>query len=216
MDDVEALIREYLTVQAVPLVPEIRLWLARELVPLWQATEWRAAAPQPPPFWAFVWPGSHALARYVSDHPSSVRARRVLDFGSGGGLASIAAARAGAGHVAACDCDPRALIAQAMNADLNGVAFDRHCADCTSLDLAAQADVILAGDVCYEREPALETVAWLRRAAQRGADVLLADPGRRYVPTDGLELVQTYDVPTLKELESTELTRTRLWRLLPG
>src|SRR5205085_4049448 len=97
----EALVREYTRVQAAPLIPEFRLHLASELVPLWQATEWRAAAPQPPPFWAFAWPGSVALARYVLDTPALVDGSRVLDFGSGSGLAAIAAARVGASHVVA-------------------------------------------------------------------------------------------------------------------
>jgi predicted nicotinamide N-methyase len=209
----EHLIRQYLSVQRVAFTPEFQLWLARELVPLWQATESGAAAPRDPPFWAFAWPGGQALARYVVDQPDSVRGKRVLDYGAGGGLASIAAVRAGAAHVIACDLDPLALVAQEMNAKLNGVAFERTCADCAESEF--DIDVVLAGDVCYERDAAARTMSWLRRAVARGVEVMLADPGRHYAPGAGLELLATYIVPTLKELESSEWTRTRLWRLTP-
>jgi predicted nicotinamide N-methyase len=211
VDDAERLIHEYTAVQVVPLAPEFRLWLAKELLPLWQATESRAGRAQAPPFWAFVWPGSQVLARYLIDTPSIVRGKRVLDFGAGGGLAAIAAVQVGATDVVACDADPLALVAQGMNAALNGVTFERRCGDCAESDF--NVDVVLAGDVCYEREAAARTLAWLRRAAEAGADVLLADPGRHYAPTDGVELLGMYDVPTLKELESADTKRTRLWRM---
>lgn len=185
--------------------------LADEIVPLWQATEWRAAAPQPPPFWAFAWPGSIALARYLLDNPSVVHARRVLDFGSGSGLAAIAAAKCGATSVVALDVDPIAAEVQVMNAALNGVTFERMTADATTTEL--ESDVVLAGDVCYEREASAQTLAWLRLRKQRF--VLLADPGRHYAPTDGLRLLATYDVPVLKDLESVDTKRTRVWRISP-
>jgi predicted nicotinamide N-methyase len=207
----DSLIREFTRVQTAGLVPEVRLHLADALVPLWQATEWQAAAPQPPPFWAFVWPGSQALARYLLDEPGVVAGKRVLDFGSGSGLAAIAAARAGAAHVVACDLDPLAASVQSMNAALNDVDFERYTGDALSLDL--EVDVILAGDVCYEREPSEQIVSWLRRQARSGPTVLLADPGRHYAPSDGLQLLETFDVPTLHELESATHKRTRLWRV---
>src|SRR6266567_8249325 len=119
MDSVDALIREFTQVCAAPFVPEFRLYLAEQLMPLWQATEWRAAAPQPPPFWAFAWPGSQALARYLMDEPHTVRGKAVLDFGSGSGLAAIAAASLGAASVVACDIDPAAAAVQRLNAELN-------------------------------------------------------------------------------------------------
>lgn len=209
----DSLIREFTRVQAAPLVPEIQLHLASELIPLWQATEWRAAAPQPPPFWAFAWPGSIALARYVLDQPDVVRAKRVLDFGSGSGLAAIAAARVGATHIVAYDLDPIAAEAQNLNANLNGVDFAIVTGDV--LEYTESVDVILAGDVCYEREPSEDITAWLRLQAQRGVTVLLADPGRRYVPLDGLQPLKTYEVPTLDELESAPSKRTMLWALSP-
>jgi predicted nicotinamide N-methyase len=208
------LIGDHTRVQPAPMLPEVKLYLADELVPLWQATEWRAASPQPPPFWAFAWPGSVALARYLLDTPGLVDGRRVLDFGAGGGLAAIAAAMSGAAHVCASDIDPLAGMVQALNADLNGVQFDSTCADL--VESRVEADLILAGDVCYERETAERVTAWLRLHAALGVTVLLADPGRHYVPSDGLELLATYDVPTLYELESVQKKRTRVWRVLPG
>ena len=208
-----ALIRQYTRIQRPPLAPELQLHLADRLVPLWQATEWRAAGPQAPPFWAFAWPGSQALARYILDTPAAVRGRRVLDFGSGSGLAAIAAARAGASDVLACDIDPLAAAAQKINAELNSVHFSTLTADLVGTEV--EADLILVGDVCYEREASERIIPWLREQAARGAEVLLADPGRSYAPSDHLELVETYDVPTLRELESVDAKRTRLWRLPP-
>ncbi len=214
LSDVESLLHEFTRPRSAPFVPEVQLYLAEELVPLWQATEWRAAAPQPPPFWAFAWPGSMAIARYVFDHAGLVAGRRVLDYGAGSGLAAIAAARCGAAEVIACDVDRRASAVQRRNAALNGVALTILTGDAASLPI--DAEVIVAGDVCYEREPAEASLAWLRAQAALGVQVLLADPGRHYAPREGLELLATYDVPVLRELESQDNKRTRLWQLLPS
>ena len=195
-------------------MPEFQLHLADKLVPLWQATEWQTAGPQAPPFWAFAWPGSQALARYILDTPSTVRARRVLDFGSGSGLAAIAAARAGASEVVACDIDPRAAVVQTLNAQLNSVTFQTLTSDPVGTDV--RADVLLVGDVCYERDPSERIIPWLRDLAASGVDVLIADPGRAYAPSDRLDLLAVYDVATLRELESVDHKRTRLWRLQPS
>jgi len=198
-------------VRPAPFVPEFRLHLAERLVPLWEATEWHAAAPQPPPFWAFAWPGSQALARYLLSQPKLVRGKRVLDFGSGGGLAAIAAAHVGALHVLAGDIDPVALVVQRLNAELNSVTFDSTAEDLVEREL--ELDVVLAGDVCYERTASERITPWLRGLAATGTLVLLADPGRSYAPSDGLELLATYNVPTLAEIESVEQKCTRVWRL---
>jgi predicted nicotinamide N-methyase len=195
----------------VPFVPEFRLYLAEELVPLWQATEWRATAPQPPPFWAFAWPGSQALARYLISNAETVLGKRVLDFGAGSGLGAIAAASLGAASVLACDIDPVAAMVQQLNAQLNGVTFESRCEDV--IGSHPDIDVVLAGDVCYERGSADRVIAWLRNLTNAGMSVLLADPGRHFAPTNGLELLETYDVPTLHDLESVPQKRTRLWRL---
>jgi len=214
MDGAEALIREFTRVRAAPFVPEFRLYLAEQLVPLWEATEWRAAAPQPPPFWAFAWPGSQALARYLLAEPALVQGKRVLDFGAGGGLAAITAAHLGAAYVLACDVDPLALVVQRLNAGLNDVDFETTFDDLVERDPSELVlDTVLAGDVCYERETSERITPWLRGLAKAGTLVLLADPGRSYAPSAGLELLAMYDVPTLAEIESVEYKRTRLWRL---
>ena len=211
--DAFGLITEFTRVQPAPFVPEFRLHVADELVPLWQATEWRAAAPQPPPFWAFVWPGSQALARYLLENADIVKGKRVLDFGAGSGLAAIAAARCGASHVLACDLDPVAAAIQLLNAELNSVTVETYTGDAVHSNW--RADVVLAGDVCYERENSEATIAWLRQEADRRTLVLIADPGRHYAPSAGLELRATYEVPTLHELESAPQKSTRLWAMLP-
>jgi predicted nicotinamide N-methyase len=206
------LIRQFTRVRPAPFVPEFRLHLADELVPLWQATEWEAAEPQPPPFWAFAWPGSQALARYIVDNPEIVHDKRVLDFGAGGGLGAIAAASRGAAQAVACDIDPVATEVQRLNAELNGVTIDAITGDFVDTD--PRAHVVLAGDVCYEREAAERVTRWLRELVTSGTTVLLADPGRHYVPRDGLELIAKYDIPTLHELESASRKQTWIWRLL--
>jgi predicted nicotinamide N-methyase len=211
--DHDDLIRSFTSVQPVPTLPEVRLYLATELVPLWQAVEQRRGVPQPPPFWAFAWPGSLALGRYLTEQPSVVGGKSVLDFGSGSGLAAIVAVRLGASGVTAADIDPLAATAQRLNAALNEVSFEIELGDLVGQPLRQQ--VVLAGDVCYERTESERILSWLRGLAGQGTEVLLADPGRHYAPTDGLELLATYEVPTLMELESQPTRRTRLWRLLP-
>lgn len=145
------------------------------------------------------------------DNPAIVQGKRVLDFGSGSGLAAIAAARCGAAHVVAYDLDPLAAEAQRLNAALNGATIESHTADATLND--TDAEVVLAGDVCYERESSQQTIAWLRRQSALRT-VLIADPGRHYAPSDGLTLLATCDVPVLRELESVDSKRTRIWRLV--
>src|SRR5215831_7657497 len=107
MTDRAAFIRANTALVAPPLVPEIRLHLATEVVPLWRLTEEELQAQGiPPPYWAFAWAGGQALARYLLDQPDRVRGAAVLDFGSGSGLVAIAAAKAGAASVRAADIDP--------------------------------------------------------------------------------------------------------------
>jgi predicted nicotinamide N-methyase len=188
---------------AHPLVPEVTLHLADQLTPLWQATEaWLSREGVSPPYWAFAWPGSAALARWVLDDPAPVAGRRVLDFASGCGLAAIAAAKAGAAAVLAADIDPLAEAAARLNAAANGVALAA-----TTRDVVGEAgawDVILAGDVCYEAPMAARVTAWLRAEASRGVAVFLADPGRAYLPRQGLAPAARFRVPTTRELEDRE------------
>ena len=197
---------------APPLVPEIRLHLATEVVPLWRKTEEELQAEGiPPPYWAFAWAGGQALSRYVLDHPETVAGRSVLDFGSGSGLVAIAAAKAGASRVVAADIDAFAAAAIEANAGANEVRIG-----ITSDDLIGRAGdwrTILVGDMCYERPLAERLLAWLRALAQGGALVLLGDPGRSYFPGTGVERLATYRVETTRELEDREIRETSVYRM---
>ena len=202
-----------------PLVPEILLHLATEVTPLWQATEATLERHNlPPPYWAFAWPGGQALARHILDHPELVRGRRVLDFAAGCGIAAIAAARCGAAADAS-EIDAVAGAALAMNAGLNAVTVTVFASDVTALDPASAArdwDVVLAGDVFYERPMAGRVWPWLTGLVRHGADVLVADPGRAYLPTSGLAELARYVVPTSRDLEDREARETRVFRVVGG
>lgn len=209
-----AFVRGQTVLATAALVPEIRLHLATEVTPLWRATEAALAARDvPPPYWAFVWPGGQALARYVLDHPDVVRGKRVLDFAAGSGLAAIAAAQAQAAAVTAADTDAHAAAAIALNAAANAATIDILTAD--PIGRPSAWDVVLAGDVCYEQPMAGRTLAWLRMLAAEDTDVLLGDPGRAYRPQDGLAELARYQVPTSLELETRMMCDTAVWRLLP-
>ncbi|HAH08873.1 MAG TPA: nicotinamide N-methylase [Alphaproteobacteria bacterium] len=200
---------------APPLTPEITLHLAHEIVPIWRATEEELAAQGiPPPFWAFAWAGGQALARYVLDHPETVARKRVLDFGAGSGLAAIAAAKAGATHVQACDIDPFAAAAMAVNAAANHVDLAITTDGLLGQDLGW--DTVLIADMCYEKSLSARVEAWMRDLAQRGALVLIGDPQRTYFPKTGLALLAQYEVQTTRELEDREIRRTGVYRVLPA
>jgi predicted nicotinamide N-methyase len=198
----EAFIRAHTTPATAPLVPEITLYLATEITPIWQATEaWLEARNVAPPFWAFAWPGSQALARMLLDDPAMVAGAHVLDFAAGSGLAAIAAARAGAAQVTAAEIDPMARAACRLNAAANGVAIDI-ADDVVGTD--AGWHTVLAGDVCYEAPMTRHILPWLRALAARGAAVWLADPGRAYLPAEGLVPHARHRVPTTRELEDAD------------
>ena len=191
-------------------MPEIRLHLASEVVPLWQATETNLTERGlPPPYWAFAWPGGQALARHLLDHPDLVAGRRVLDFAAGSGLAAIAASKAGAASIAAAEIDRFAIAAIGLNAELNGVDLELIEADI--LGQAGGWDVVLAGDVCYERPMAERVGRWLGQLADGGTRVLMGDPGRNYLPTNGLREIARYRVPTSLDLEDRISRETIVW-----
>ena len=185
--------------------------LADEAVPLWQKTEDDLGRMGlPPPFWAFAWAGGQALARYVLDHPELTRGKRVLDFASGSGLVAIAAAKAGAARVEASEIDEFALAAIAINIQANGVDVSVREGDLVGRDEGW--DVVLAGDVSYERDMAAAVSAWLQGLARRGAAVLIGDPGRSYLARDLLEPIAHYGVPVTRDLEDCEIKRTGVYR----
>ena len=208
-----AFILENTRIQPPPHTPELNLHLADEVTPIWRLTEEALAEiGLPPPFWAFAWAGGQALARYVLDHPDEVAGKRVLDFASGSGIVGIAAMRAGAGHALATDIDPFCGAALAVNAELNDVRID--FTDQNLLDAPPpDVDVILAGDICYEKPLADQVMNWLAAAHVRGTRVLIGDPGRSYFPRVGLEKLAEYEVPTTRELEDREVKKTAVWTL---
>ena len=206
-------IRENTTLMAPPLVPELQLHLAHEAVPLWQKTEEELGEMGlAPPFWAFAWAGGQALARHVLDHPELVGGKRVIDLASGSGLVGIAAMKAGADSVVAADIDAFSVEAIGINADINRV-----CIEATGRDLLEQpatgADVILVGDLFYEKVLAEKVFAWLEEAEGRGIVTLIGDPGRSYLPRDRLTKLGEYKVAVTRDLEDAEVKLTSVWRL---
>lgn len=196
---------------APPHVPEIRLRLADEMHELWHHTEEELGAlGLPPPYWAFAWAGGQGLARHVLDHAGLVRGKTVLDFAAGSGLVGIAAAMAGARSVLAADIDPFAGAAVALNAAGNGVAIAFAEYDLIGGDDGW--DVVLAGDVFFDRALAARLTPWLAALSRRGALVLVGDPGRFYLPSLGLTKLAEYAVPVSRVLEDAEVKRTAVWR----
>ncbi len=195
----------------VPHAPEIALHVADEATELWQRTEEELGEiGLPPPFWAFAWAGGQALARYILDHPETVRGRRVLDFASGSGLVAIAAMKAGAAEVTACDIDPFAIAAIGINGQANGVVVTPLQADIVGRDEGW--DTVLAGDICYEHDLAARVTDWLFSLSGRGATVLIGDPGRSYLPKDRLENLAAYEVPVTRTLEDSDIKKSSVWR----
>jgi predicted nicotinamide N-methyase len=207
------------TLGTPPLLPEIQLHLASDVFELWERTEREARpalsappGPSPPPFWAFAWAGGQALARYLLDHPGSVRGRAVLDLAAGSGLVAIAALRAGAATATVSETDPLAVAAIELNCVANGVRLAAVAGDV--LDGGAPAaDVVLVGDAFYERALASRLLPGLERAQSAGARVLVGDPGRAYLPRDRFQPVAAYQVPVSRAVEDAEVKPTTVWRL---
>jgi predicted nicotinamide N-methyase len=201
---------DQLQLTRVPLVPEVRLFLAVDAIILWARLEAGAGGPLPAPFWASAWAGGQALARYVLDNPATVAGRKVLDIASGSGIVAIAAAMAGARAVTANDVDPYAMAAIRSNARVNHVAVSPLLGDLADGD-GDGAEVVLAGDVLYDQRMADRVVPFLARMADRGAYVLLGDPGRGHVPDDRLELVASYQVLAVGTPEDAQLQQTNVY-----
>ena len=212
------ILRTGTTLRPVPLVPAIRLYQADDPVGLWERIELTSGqADQDPPFWAFAWAGGQALARYLLDHPETVRGRHVIDIASGSGLVAIAAAQAGAATVTAYDIDPLAVAAIEVNADANTVTVQAVCADILAdnapEDTWNSAAVVLVADAFYQRELAAKVTRFVEQARARGAAVLVGDFGRAYLPRDRLTPLATYDVSGLNVLEDSDVKSTTIWAL---
>jgi len=196
-----------------PLVPEIGLHLAEESLPIWRKTEEELGEMGlPPPYWAFAWAGGQALARYILDQAGELAGKRVLDIGAGSGLAAIAAAKAGARDVIAADIDVLAVTAIGLNAAANGVTITATTDDWLS-GVSPLADLILVGDLFYERPLAERVMAFCRRKAAEGGLVLVGDPRRSYFPADAFIAITHYEVPVTRELEDAEIKRAAVWQL---
>jgi predicted nicotinamide N-methyase len=215
----KAFIRANTVLRAPPIVPEVQLHLASEVMNLWNETEALSAAhiagvaTLPPPYWAFAWPGGQAMARYILDHADEFAGKSVLDFGAGSGLVAIAAAKGGAVPVIASDIDPLAFAAIELNAEANTVFIEPIANDLIGTN--GRWNAVLAGDMCYERPLAERLTAWLRTLAAEGTRVLIGDPGRNYFPQGGIERLATYSVPTPRDLEDRDIRETSVYRLLP-
>ena len=211
--DPEAFILANTRLQVVPHTPEISLWLADEITPIWRMTEEELGKiGLPPPFWAFAWSGGQGLARWILDNPAEVAGKRVLDFATGSGLVGVAAMTAGAAEVLCADIDPFCGAAVTLNAAANGVGLNFTDVDLLE-GLPPEVDVICAGDVCYEKPMTERVLAWLAKARANGTRVLIGDPHRTYFPKQGLEFLAEYRVQTTRELEDFEIKRSSVWAM---
>lgn len=211
LQDPAAFIRDNTAVESAGLVPEIALHLATDITPIWQASEaFLEAHGIEPPFWAFAWPGSQLIARYILDNPERVHGKRVLDVACGCGLAAIAAAKSGASAVEANDIDQMALEATALNATLNSATVTLLAGDLVGSK--PDCDLLVIGDVCYNEAMAARIMPWLLDCAQH-CEVWLCDPGRHYAPKLDLDILVQQNVQTTQELESTNQRTTTLFSL---
>lgn len=210
----EEFMRRMTSPAPVPLVPEITLWQAADAAALWESSIVDPETWPDLPYWAIPWAGGQGLARHLLDHPETVAGRNVADFATGSGLVAIAAAKAGAARVLALDLDPRAITAVRLNAALNGAAVEPRLGDAIG-DPLDGFDVILAGDIFYERLLAERALPWLRGLAARGALVLAGDPGRLYSLRGGLEPVASYDAPAVAGVEGRAVMKTWVERVAP-
>ena len=200
-------------VRRPPFVPEVRLHLADDSLALWEETQVAVDRGQvPPPFWAFVWAGGQAVARYLLDAPEMVAGRHVVDVATGSGLVAIAAAMSGAADVRATDIDELAVAATRLNATLNNVRVDADAVDVRDVTVTA-GTLVTVGDVFYDEKIAALMLTELSRLAASGAEVLVGDPHRAYLPRDVLGVVADYDVDVETDIEDAPVKASIVARL---
>ena len=210
----ERTVRNNTAFTATPLVPEIEVLQLRDDSPLWSHfNDSDTALENPRPYWAFAWGGGQVLARHVLDNPRMVAERCVLDFGTGCGIAAIAAAKAGARKVIASDIDQLALEALRLNAKRNKVHVRGVCADLIYEENPGW-DVVMAGDIWYDSRMSRHGLRWLRSLAGTGVVVLTGDPGRQYSPSAGLEKLAEYPCRSCPDLEHRNHQTATVFRVL--
>lgn len=206
------------TLVAPPACAEIPLRLGTDIDTVWVAVEAGMDGTRvPTPFWSVAWVGGQALARHLLDHPETTKERRVLDVGAGSGLVAIAAALAGADRVTAAEIDPLARVAIVLNAEVNGVELQISGTDPLTLDasrISPEFDVIVAGDLWYERQTAERVTPWLRRMAAAGLDVFVGDKRRAFFPKSGLRQLAHYQIETPENLEPKDTSDAGVWQVL--
>jgi predicted nicotinamide N-methyase len=175
---------------------DLQLWLidAENMDRAFSPEETRRILDEPP-YWSFCWASGLALARFLAENPEWVAGKRVLDFGAGSGVAGIAAVKAGALEVVACDLDPLAIAACRINAELNNVSLNY------SSDFFAEADrfdLILVADVLYDRA----NLPLLDHFLSRGRQALVADSRVRdfqHPAYRRLAMLEAHTLPDLAE-----------------
>jgi predicted nicotinamide N-methyase len=213
--ELRAFVRRHTRPADVAGAPGIRIHQGEDVVALAGAIERELGVTDGDlPYWAFAWVGGLGVAAHLLAHPDEVAGRRVLDLAAGSGLCGIVAARLGAAGVRAVDIDPLAEAAIGLNAAANGVHVTVTRRDVLD-DPPPDVEVVLAGDVCYSETMAARMTGWLRACAGAGIRVLLGDPGRAYLPTEGLVRLGDYAVPASRELEPAGERRCAVYTM-PG
>ncbi len=187
----------------------IELYLMNEDYPQGQLPQEAALQlMEQPYYWAFCWASGLVLSQYIVNNPELVRGKRVVDFGCGSGVVAIAAAKAGAAEVIACDIDPVAQIASRENAQLNGVELTISD-DFENID--GHVDIIIVADVLYDRD----NFPWLQRFVERADDVLIADSRVKNFDHPPYQQIARCDGCTMPDLdESAEFRDVRLYRTI--
>jgi predicted nicotinamide N-methyase len=198
----------------VPGSGGVRLHLAGDVLEVWRATQLELADEEAPlPYWAAAWAGGLAVASFIRERPEVVAGRRVLDFGSGSGLVGIVAMQVGAASVVAVDIDPFAMAAIHLNARANEVHVTGVRRDLIGEQPPGDVQVLLAADCWYEESFGALVTPWLKSVSAAGVNVLIGDPGRRYLPVDQLEEIANYEVRTTSALEDQDQRTARVFRL---